>query len=621
MNNFISKATDKLKSKDIVIDILMLIVPVICLVYKGVILQGFITSKNPYDFNFSAGYAEASPFFKYYIFFAAIFISFSFLFKRRGRAIYLLIIDFLVTLLYLLDIWYYRGFLTVPSARILTQTANLDNMGGSILSMTSPMDILFAADFILLIILVVLFRKNIIVKKCRSIIAFIVILVISLCAILYVPFKVNILHMENVSGSYVFSNYDPTNTARYFSAIGYHINDVYTVYKDSKPYVMTDTDKSDVQKYFEYKNENLAHNEYFGKAQGKNIIYIQVESLENFVINQKIDGQEITPVLNNLLNSSYYFPNTFEQVNEGTSADCDLMVNTSMLPLRRGGTFFRYPDADYNSMPKILKNHGYQTNVIHPDKGSFWNYQAGLTGGIAFENFYDSHSLDTSDQIGLGISDESYFNQVEPMIKGFNQPFYTMTITLTSHGPFDLPQNLRELKLDSELDKSELGGYFQSVHYTDKQIGKFLDKLKADGLLDNTIVAIMGDHTGVHKYYNSSIEKLSNQEDWFKFDGNPTMPFIVYDASLGNKVQIDNYGGEIDVMPTLLYLLGVPDDEYQNTCLGRNRLNTNKSYAVLTSGELKGGDDLSDEEKEIYKNSLQMSDKMIRANYIPGNNN
>ncbi|WP_244833730.1 LTA synthase family protein [Clostridium sp. BJN0001] len=617
MNKFIAKLQYTLKNKDTIIDILMIILPVICLVYKGVILQGFITNKDPYGFNFGAGYISASPFFKYYIFFSAIFISFSFLFKRRGRAIYLLITNFFVTLLYLLDIWYYRGFLTVPSARILTQTANLDNMGGSILSMTSPLDVLFIVDFILLVLLVIIFRKNIFVKKCRSIISFVTILVISLAVILYIPFKVNVLHMQNVSGSYVFSNYDPTNTERYFSAIGYHINDIYTVYKDSKPYAMTDEDKAYVKTYFEYKNENLEHNEYFGKAEGKNILYIQVESLENFVINQKIDGQEITPVLNSLLNSSYYFPNTFEQVNEGTSADCDLMVNTSMLPLRRGGTFFRYPDTDYNSMPKILKKYGYQTNVIHPDKGSFWNYQAGLTGGIDFENFYDSHSLDTTDQIGLGISDESYFNQVEPMIKNFKEPFYTMTITLTSHGPFDLPQDLRELKLNSELDNSELGGYFQSIHYTDKQIGNFLDKLKEDGLLDNTIVAIMGDHTGVHKYYNSSIENLSNKEDWFMFNGNPTMPFIIYDSSLNKKVQIDNYCGEIDVMPTLLYLIGVDDDDYQNTCLGRNMLNTNKSYAILTNGELRGGDDLSGKEKEVYKNSLEMSDKMIRANYIP----
>ena len=93
-------------------------------------------------------------------------------------------------------------------------------------------------------------------------------------------------------------------------------------------------DKADINELFEVKKENLPNNEYFARSKGKNLIYIQVESLENFVIGQKINGKEITPNLNKLVQSSLYFPNTFEQVNEGTSSDADLMVNTSMLPLR-----------------------------------------------------------------------------------------------------------------------------------------------------------------------------------------------------------------------------------------------------------------------------------------------
>ncbi len=106
-------------------------------------------------------------------------------------------------------------------------------------------------------------------------------------------------------------------------------------------------------------------------AKGKNLIYIQVESLENFVIGKTVNGKEITPNLNKLVQKSLYFPNTFEQVNEGTSSDADLMVNTSMLPLRQGSTFFRYPNTNYNSLPNLLEGEGYATSAIHPDKGSF----------------------------------------------------------------------------------------------------------------------------------------------------------------------------------------------------------------------------------------------------------
>ena len=613
LNNFFKNNI----TKDTILRAVFFIIPVISIVIKGYILQGFVSTQNPYAFDFSAGYASANPFRSYYLAFAIIFFSFSLLFKGKGRVIYTFIVDAILTLIMLIDLWYFRGFLTVPSVLVLTQTANLDNMSGSILSMISKLDFLFLLDFIVLAVYVYLTRKSYDKSGKRAIKSFFCTFILPILFIAYVPFNIHILKNENVKNAYIFSNYDPTNTARYFSPVGYHVFDLYTVYRDSKPYKLTDSDMADINELFETKKENLPDNEYFGKSKGKNLIYIQVESLEDFVIGQKVNGKEITPVLNKLIQTGLYFPNTFEQVNEGTSSDADLMINTSMLPLRRGGTFFRYPSTEYNSMPKILANNGYSTRVIHPDKGSFWNYQAGLTQGIGFQKFTDYFSFNVDETIGMGISDKNYFEQVVPMLKEQSEPFYAMTVTLTSHGPFDIPQEYRELGLDSELDKSELGGYFESIHYTDKQIGHFLELLDKEGLLENSVIAIMGDHTGVHKYYNNSIENLSNKEDWYLDDGNPTVPFVIYDPSFTEGKTFDSlYGGEIDVMPTLLYLLGIPKEQYENTCIGRNLLNTNKSFAVITNGELKGGENLTEQEKDIYKKSLDISDKMIRANYI-----
>lgn len=614
LNNF----SENKITKHNVIRLILFFITLVSIVLKAIVLQGFITSKNPYSFNFSAGYQAVNPCLNYYIAFALIFLSFSLLFKGKGRIIYTFIIDALLTLIMLIDLWYFRGFLTVPSVLVLTQTSNLDHMSGTILSMLSPLDFLFVLDFVVLAIYTYITRKSYTKDGKRAVKTFLCAFILPIIFVCYVPFNINVLNNKNVKNAYLFDSYDPTNTARYFSPIGYHIIDLYTVYRDSKPYELSVQDKADINELFETKKENLPDNEYFGMSKGKNLIYIQVESLENFVIGQKINGKEITPNLNKLVQNSLYFPNTFEQVNEGTSADADLMVNTSMLPLRRGCTFFRYPATNYNSMPKILANNGYNTSVIHPDKGSFWNYQNALTQGIGFQKFTDYYSFNVDEQIGLGISDKRYFEQVAPMLKELQQPFYGMTVTLSSHGPFDLPAKYRELGLDSELDSSKLGGYFESVHYTDAQIGNFLDLLDKEGLLQNSIIAIMGDHTGIHKYYDDSVNQLSNKEDWFLNTGNPTVPFIIYDPSFKEGKKFDSlYNGEIDVMPTLLYLLGIPKDQYENTAIGRNLLNTNKSFAVITNGTLKGGENLTDKEKEIYKKSLDISDKMIRANYIP----
>ena len=602
--------------KETLLRVLFFLIPVISIVIKGIIFQGFVSDDNPYRFDLTSGYSVISKYYLYYYAaFALLFTSFSLLFKGKGRIIYIFILDAIVTLLFILDTWYFRGFQTVPSLLLLSQTSNLDNMSDSISSMMSPIDILYLFDFIILTLYVALTKKSFI--NCnRALKSFLITFLTPLLFIIYVPFNINILNNKEIKNAYLFDLYDPNITVKYFSTIGYHIIDAYTVYRDTKEYELTVEDKENIHKLLEIKNENLPNNEYFGAAKNKNIIYIQVESLESFVINKKINNLEITPVINSLLSNSIYFPNIYEQVNEGTSSDADFMANTSLLPVRRGCTFFRYPNNNYNSLPKILSKYGYTTSAIHPDKGSFWNYENALSGGIGFENFTDYYSFDHTEEIGMGISDKSYFEQVVPMLKDLNNPFYAMTVTLTNHGPFNLPKEYRCLNLSPELNENNLGGYFESVHYTDAQIGHFLNLLDEQGILNNSIIVIMGDHAGVHKYYNDDINKLPSKEDWYLDTGNHTVPIIIYDhsSSLKSNTFDELIGGQIDLMPTLLYLLGIPSDEYYDTVLGRNLLNTNKSFAVITDGTIKGEENLTNDEISIYSKLLDISDKIIRSN-------
>ncbi|ASW44104.1 LTA synthase family protein [Clostridium isatidis] len=595
------------------IKIILFLIPLLGIFLKTIIFQGFISNEDPYSLNLLLGFNKVKPFIGYYFSFILVFLSFSLLFKAKGRIIYLFIIDAFITALILLDLAYFRGFQTLPSILLITQMANLDNMGGTISSMFSNKDFLLFIDFILLGLFVFFTRNSYRKLKRRAPISFAVIFILSVFYIQYVPINIYVFNNEDVKNGYLFSNYDPTDTARYFSSVGYHIFDLINTYKDSKPYKLTDDDKNQINQFFNEK-EKLENNEYAGIFKGKNLIIIQVESLESFVINKEVNGQEITPTMNSLIKEGLYFPNIYEQVNEGTSSDADLMINTSMYPLRRGSTFFRYPATNYNSLPNLLEEEGYNTVAIHPDKGSFWNYAAGLRG-IGFNNFIDYYSFNIDEEIGLGLSDESYFKQVTPILKDLNNPFYAFTVTLTNHGPFDLPAEKRTLEIDKTLDENILGGYFQSVNYTDRQIRNFLSQLDKEGLLDNTVVVIEGDHTGVHKYYNSAIETLANPEDWYLDNGHHTVPFIIWSKGMNKAKSFETIGGQIDIMPTILYLMGIDNEKYINTALGRNLLNTNKSFAVLTDLTVIG-ENLTEEEKELYKNMVEMSDKMIRSNYL-----
>lgn len=617
MNKFIKNFSSIDKEQKIKIGLFL--IPLIGIILKGIFLQCFIQSQDPYSFDLASGFLHSSGFLLYYLAFALVSLSFSFLFKGQGRVIYILVIDIFITVLTLLDVMYFRGFLTVPSVLILTQTANLDNLGGTVTSMLSAFDILLFLDLIILGIYIFLTRKSYKNFNKRGLKTFLLTLIIPLIYILYIPFNVNVLKNEDVKNAYLFDGMDPTNTTKYFTSLGYHIMDIYTVYRDSKPYELTEKENEAVTDYYNWKNENLVDNQYAGMSKNKNLIIIQVESLESFLIGKEINGKKITPVLDDIISKGLYFPNVYEQVNEGTSSDCDLMLNTSLLPLRRGSTFFRYPNNDYVSLPKILASNNYETASIHPDKGSFWNYANALKGGIGFENFYDYFSFEPNELIGMGLSDETYFNQVIPKLKELNSPFFAHTITLTNHGPFDLPKDKRVFNLNSELNDSELGGYIESVHYTDTQIGNFINQLKDAGLLDNSLIVITGDHGGVHKYYSHSIDSLSTKEDWYTIkDTVSTVPFIIYDTSIKESKTFDTIGGQIDIMPTILYALGIDSSEYENSALGRNLLNTNRSYAVTTNGTV-FSNNLSDKEEDMVYGSLELSDILTRSNYFKDN--
>lgn len=625
MDKFITKSKDILnKSKTIfdkhigiegLIRGITFAIPVIAIIIKTIMFQGFVVNDNPHMLDFNKGYSSLEYFIGYYIAFPILIFSFALLFKAKGRLIYLITADVIITILLLVDVCYFRGFLTLPSVISLNQTGNLgSSMLDTVKSLISIYDLLFLVDFVILG-LFIFFTRNLYKKvQRRATISFAVLLIGSFCYVAYLPFNVFILKNEDVKNAYILSGYDPTDTAMWISPIGYHIFDVYKVYKDSQPYTLTEEENSKINKFYEMKQENLPDNEYAGMMKNKNLLVIQVESLESFVMGKEINGKKITPVMDELIKEGLYFPNVYEQVNEGTSSDSDLMVNTSMFPLRRGSTFFCYPNTTYNSLPTLLEEQGYSTHAIHPDKGSFWNYVGGLNG-IGFDKFTDEFSFKMDEVIGMGLSDNSYFKQIVPLMKESKKPFYTFTVTLTNHGPFDLPDNYRELDLDDELGANELGGYFESVKYTDKAIGELLKMLDKEGLLEDTMIVIEGDHTGVHKYYNNSIEKLSKKEDWYMDTGEPTIPFIIWSKDMKSPKTFDTIGGQVDIMPTLLYLLGVPTEKYSHTALGRNLLNTNKSFAVLNKGEFRG-EGIPEEEKKLYIDMLELSDKMIRSNYF-----
>jgi len=402
------------------------------------------------------------------------------------------------------------------------------------------------------------------------------------------------------------------------SPLGYQFHDLFMGLKEKRfTFKLQREGMLDVSKWINDNKENLEDNKYKGIYERKNLIFIQVESLDKILINNTINGQEVTPNLNRLIKNSLYFENIYEQNNMGSSSDCDLMVNSSVLPIQNEMTFYEYPDVKLENLASILKNRNYTTMSSHPESmnlsGGF-NWEEAHVSALGFDNVYDSEQLRGEEFINMGLSDGEYLKCVENKIKDLKKPFYNYSVTLTSHGDFSvLPDKYKYLNLQPELKETILGNYFQIFRYTDEQIGKFINDIQNDEDLKDTVFVIYGDHSSLHKYYHDKIMEINTEEQWWK-DSEKRIPLIIYTPGQKGEV-IDTYGGQIDIMPTIAYLMGIDRSEFEDKTMGRILVNTERNSTILTGGIIKGKVKSEDEKKHLLE-SYNVSDKFIRGNYL-----
>lgn len=599
-NSFVEGITNKYFSENLIM-----------LLLKTLMLLILISDDKVNGVNFKLIFYSVPPILVWTMVNSA-FLSLGFFFKGSAQKWSFLGLNLFFTLIVIGDIWYLRSNSSFLNYYMFGMTNNLEDLGSSIFSMFRIVDIVFVIDLVVISFRNIKFSKTI-KKYNTNIIGGLAILSISMIYIGYVHIKIDEKSLGYKYQSVFSNSCSPNQTMFNLSPIAYHIFDSFDSYSRSKPYVFDKTEKDSVKNTLKSLKENNEDNKYAGMMKGKNLLVIQWESLETFVINQNIDGQAITPTLNKLLNNSLYFDNFHEQTFNGTSSDSELITNTSTFPVREGSTFFRYPTNTYDySLPNIFEELGYNTVVSHPDRGSFWNWLINLKS-IGYDTLLDSTDYDTTEKINLGLSDKSYLKQFGDVLNSLKEPYLASTITLSSHLPFNMPEDAKMIKLPSNLEETKLGGYMQSINYTDKYLGELLKQLQANGTLDNTVIAIFGDHEGVHKYYADEIANTSGLEDWVK-ENNRKVPLFIYNKDL-EKETFSMYAGQVDTLPTLAYLFGAPKEHYNTPLtLGRNLLNTNKSYVLLSNKQLLQ-DGLTEEEQINIKSLTDISDKMIRGNY------
>ena len=359
-----------------------------------------------------------------------------------------------------------------------------------------------------------------------------------------------------------------------------HINDVFYSVMDSIS-ASSITPEEVIQQVEEIKETPAVTDRYQGIAKGKNLIVIQIESLQNFVIGATYNGQEITPNLNKLISdNSLYFNNYYANIGKGNTSDAEFSTLNSLYPVIDRECYSLYTENTYNGLPWLLRDEGYYAFAVHGYEGSFWNREAAYPYQ-GFQEFYSQEDLESDEIIGLGISDKSMFRQTVDLLKQQEGPYFSFIITLTNHHPYEMDEEYYSLELLEEDKGTPFGRYLETVRYTDEAIGEFIEQLKAEGLYEDTVIALYGDHHGLNATMDENYKSVTNflGKD-YDFDEMFNIPLIVHIPGSGITETVSTVGGQIDFLPTIANLFDI--DIPQPYVLGRDLLNCNEGFVAFT---------------------------------------
>ncbi|MBD1224562.1 sulfatase-like hydrolase/transferase [Virgibacillus halodenitrificans] len=482
--------------------------------------------------------------------------------KGKRAGIWIIALEAVLSFILYANVVFYRfnsDFITIPT---LMQTSNFGSIGGSIADLTAGHDVFYLFDIILLIALFVYSRKKWqpTRMKIRKPLA-----VLTAGAI---AFTVNLGLAEADRPQLLERTFDRNYVVKYLGAYNFMVHDAIQSAKTSTRRVLADSDDiTEVENYTKYKYAE-PNAEYFGKGKGKNIIKIHLESFQSFLIDYELHGEEVTPFLNKLVHDQSedftYFDNFFHQTEQGKTADAELIMDTSLYGLPQGSAFVTKGTNTYQSLPAILgQQQDYTSAVFHGDNKSFWNRDE-VYKHLGIDKFYDASYYDMSEEniINYGLKDKPFFKESMPILEDMEQPFYAHMMTLTHHHPYLIDEE------DASIDPAETGDgsvdrYFQTARYLDESLEQFFNDLKEKGLYEDSIIMIYGDHYGISDNHNRAMEEITGEEITpLKNADLQRVPFMIKVPGVEGQGINHEYSGQIDVMPTMLHLLGIDARDY-----------------------------------------------------------
>lgn len=472
-------------------------------------------------------------------------------FASKRKLGYYMTVNLLVTAIFFAAIMYFKYYGVIVTYHAAEQVNQVTAVRNSVFSLMDPYYLLIFADIIILGIYFFFNKKGREYKKDNinrrnGKMSYIIVFALSfgLCLFNILPNKASMNEIKKAQEMGIL-NYE-----------------AYTIFAQDKPELVkaSEITQDAINKL---KGINTAAVSPFqGVAKGKNLIIIQLESFQSFLMGLKVDGHEITPNLNRLMENSLYFPNFYQMVGQGNTSDAEFVVNSSFYIPPQGAATMAYVDKELPSLPRLLQASGYQTATFHTNVVGFWN-RGELYSALGWERYYDHEFFGNEDTFFFGSSDEVLYRRSAEKLKEMDndsKPFYTQIISMSAHHPFTIPEEKYQMKLPERYEGTFVGDYIRSQNYADYAFGQFVEELKARGVWDNSLIMVYGDHMGLPIYSLDHDDKKLMTEIYgheYEYADMLNIPLIIHAGDSLKPQTLEQVGGEVDIMPTAASLLGI----------------------------------------------------------------
>jgi Phosphoglycerol transferase and related proteins, alkaline phosphatase superfamily len=460
-------------------------------------------------------------------------------------------VDLIYTCVYFAVIMYYKYFGIIVTYHAFSQIGQVKEVKGSVFQLLHPYFLLIFADLVVMALLAARHRgfrrwasRPRPSRAFRMGAAVLFIVMFAVCALQVVP------------------NRDIVNElarAERMGIINYEVDVMLTSKQEMlfEPSVVTPAAVREVKRL-----PRPAVHAYWRAAEGRHVVFVQLEAFQTILLDLEVDGVEVTPVLNRLKEEGVYFPRFFQQVGAGNTSDAEYTANTSLLTPPAGAASETYGDKALPGLPKLFHARGYEAVTFHTNDVKFWHRDA-LYPALGFDRYYDQQFFKDEDFVHFGSSDEVlYRKSVAEMARLANEGerIYANLISMSAHHPFNLPAHKDTFDLPGRFRDTFVGDYLRSQHYADSALGVFIEEMKAAGLWDNSLIVIYGDHMGMPVYSLTKEDRSLLKELLGRTYGYQDMlrvPLLLVAPGALEPQTIETVGGQSDIMPTVANLAGI----------------------------------------------------------------